>query len=186
MYSIVDPSSWVTGEATEGDYKSIIQCFLLYFCRNLRRQDLRDIYNIVDPGVQERLLKAIYRAKEEDTDDDVSILYPPENDKTNKMTCASSKDWSARLPVHLHSLTRDFAVRRRKYGFLAIHEAHGKDSDQTAWMCMLIRVFAGYTCHLVGFVVLNAQSLRQSCEKCTLLTQLTCLSFKIWSSPLLI
>ena len=92
MYSIVDPSSWVTGEATEGDYKSIIQCFLLYFCRNLRRQDLRDIYNIVDPGVQERLLKAIYRAKEEDTDDDVSILYPPENDKTNKMTCASSKD----------------------------------------------------------------------------------------------
>lgn len=40
--------------------------------RNLRRQDLRDVYNIVDPGVQEKLLKAIYRAKEEDTDDDVS------------------------------------------------------------------------------------------------------------------
>ena len=28
----------------------------------------------MDPGVQERLLKAIYRAKEEDTDDDVSTL----------------------------------------------------------------------------------------------------------------
>ena len=38
----------------------------------LCKHDLVEQYNIVDPLVVERLLKAVRRAKEEDTDDDVS------------------------------------------------------------------------------------------------------------------
>lgn len=41
--------------------------------RLLGRQDLLELYNIVDPLVVERLLKAVRRAKEEDTDEDVSV-----------------------------------------------------------------------------------------------------------------
>lgn len=48
----------------------------MYICRLLCRQDLLEQYNIVDPLVVERLLKAVRRAKEEDTDEDVSITTP--------------------------------------------------------------------------------------------------------------
>ena len=41
----------------------------------------------------------------------------------------------------------------RKLGFLATHWAHSEDSDQTGGMLRLIWVFAGRTCHLVGFVM---------------------------------
>ena len=40
----------------------------------------------------------------------------------------------------------------RKLGPLATHWAHSEDSDQTGWMPRLIWVFAGRTCHFVGFV----------------------------------
>ena len=42
--------------------------------RMLCKHDLVEQYNIVDPLVVERLLKAVRRAKEEDTDDDVSTV----------------------------------------------------------------------------------------------------------------
>ena len=38
---------------------------------------------------------------------------------------------------------------------LATHWALSEDSDQTARMCRLIRVFTGHTYHFVGFVVLR-------------------------------
>ena len=39
----------------------------------------------------------------------------------------------------------------RKLGSLATHWAHSKNSDQTGWIPRLIWVFAGRTCHFVGF-----------------------------------
>ena len=42
---------------------------------------------------------------------------------------------------------------RRKLSSLATHRAHSKDSDQTGRMPRLIWVFAGRTCHFVGFVM---------------------------------
>ena len=41
----------------------------------------------------------------------------------------------------------------RKLGSLATHWAHSEDSDQTGRMPRLIWVFAGRTCHFVGFVM---------------------------------
>ena len=41
----------------------------------------------------------------------------------------------------------------RKLGSLATHWPHSEDSDQTVRMPRLIRVFAGRTCHFVGFVM---------------------------------
>ena len=41
----------------------------------------------------------------------------------------------------------------RKLGSLAIYWAHSEDSDQTRRMSRLIWVFAGRTCHFVGFVM---------------------------------
>ena len=42
---------------------------------------------------------------------------------------------------------------RRRCGSLAIHWAHSDDSYQTGQMPRLIWVFAGRTCHFVGFVM---------------------------------
>ena len=41
----------------------------------------------------------------------------------------------------------------RKLGSLATHWTHSEDSDQTGRMPKLIWVFAGRTCHFVGFVM---------------------------------
>ena len=41
----------------------------------------------------------------------------------------------------------------RKLGSLATHWVHSEGSDQTGRMPRLIRVFAGRTCHFVGFVM---------------------------------
>ena len=43
----------------------------------------------------------------------------------------------------------------RKLGSLATHWAHSEDSDQTGRMPRLIWVFAGCTCHFVGFVTMQ-------------------------------
>ena len=43
----------------------------------------------------------------------------------------------------------------RKLGSLATHWAHSEDSDQTGWIPRLIWVFAGRTCHFVGFVTMR-------------------------------
>ena len=41
----------------------------------------------------------------------------------------------------------------RKLGSLTTHWAHSEDSDQPERIFRLIRVFAGRTCHFVGFVM---------------------------------
>ena len=43
----------------------------------------------------------------------------------------------------------------RKLGSLATNWAHSEDSDQTGRMPRLIWVFAGRTCHFVGFVMMR-------------------------------
>ena len=45
----------------------------------------------------------------------------------------------------------------RKLGSLSTHWEHSKDADQTGRMPRLIWVFAGRTCHFVGFVMSWAQ-----------------------------
>ena len=49
----------------------------------------------------------------------------------------------------------------RKLGSLANHLAHSEDSDQIGRMPMLICVFAGRTCHFVGFVMRWLKSYEQ-------------------------
>ena len=49
----------------------------------------------------------------------------------------------------------------RKLGSLATHGAHSKDSDQTGHMPRLNWIFAGSTCHFVGFVMRRLICLRK-------------------------
>ena len=51
--------------------------------------------------------------------------------------------------------SESFLSAWRKLGSLATHWAHSKDSDQTGRMLRLIWVFAGCTCHFVGFVTMQ-------------------------------
>ena len=46
-----------------------------------------------------------------------------------------------------------FSVRMKKAWVLSYPLGHSKDADQTGWMPRLIWVFAGSTCHFVGFVM---------------------------------
>ena len=69
------------------------------------------------------------------------FIFEPQHDKTNKMTCAPSKDSDqivgsiiAKDPRYLH--------------------ADCEGSDQTGRMPRLIWVFAGCTCHFTGIVML--------------------------------
>ena len=80
-----------------------------------------------------------------------STFEPPHN-KTNKMTCAPSEDTDQ--PRHPPSLIRSLLSAWGSIGSLATHWAHSEDSDQTARMPRQIWVFAGHTCHFVGFVIL--------------------------------
>ena len=74
----------------------------------------------------------------------------PPHDKTNRMACVPSEDSDQGIrPVWSESSLST----RRKLGSLATHWAHSKDSDQTERMPRLIWVFAGRTCHYVGFVM---------------------------------
>ena len=61
-------------------------------------------------------------------------------------------------PGHPASLIRVFAVRMKKAWALATHWAHSEDSDQTGRIPRLIWVFAGRTCHFVGFVTMRRKS----------------------------
>ena len=70
----------------------------------------------------------------------------------NKMTCVSSKD--SDQPVHPPSLTRIFAVRMKKPGSLAIHEAHSKDSDWD-WMAAnyIVNMYINIRCQYCMFIL---------------------------------
>ena len=70
---------------------------------------------------------------------------------TKPTKCAPSEDLDqpGRPPVW-----SEFSLSAwRKLGSLAIYWAHSEDSDQTRRMSRLIWVFAGRTCHFVGFVM---------------------------------
>ena len=85
------------------------------------------------------------------------LLEPP-HDKTNKVACAPSKDsdqtgrilWSAWA---FAQSDQSSLSAWRKLWSLATYWVHSEDSDQTGRMPKLIRVFAGRTCHFVGFVM---------------------------------
>ena len=78
------------------------------------------------------------------------IFEPPYN-KTNKMTLHSVKTQIS-LGICLvwseSSLCTQWVAKGPSF-----HHADSKDSDQTGRMSMLIWVFAGRTCHFVGFVM---------------------------------
>ena len=69
------------------------------------------------------------------------LIIEPPHGKTNKMTCAPSEDsdqpWQSSMSIWIN------------LGPLTTYWAHIEDSDQTG----RIWVFAGRTCHFVGFVV---------------------------------
>ena len=75
-----------------------------------------------------------------------TITNEPPHDKTNIMTCVPSEDTDQ--PVHPPSLCAQWAANDPSF----LH-AESEDSDQTGRMPRLIWVFAGRTCHLVGFVM---------------------------------
>ena len=56
-------------------------------------------------------------------------------------------------PGHPPSLSRIFAVRMKKAWVFSYPLSASEDSDQTGRMPRLIWIFAGRTCHFVGFVV---------------------------------
>ena len=84
----------------------------------------------------------------------------PPHDKTNKMTVRSAKtqiSLSIR-PVWLESsLCAKWVAKDPSF----LH-ADSEDSDQTGRMPMLIWVFAGRTCHFVGFVTRRLICLRST------------------------
>ena len=69
------------------------------------------------------------------------------------------KKWNVRpakiqISLYIHPVWSESSMSAwRKFGSLATHWAHSKDSDQTGRMPSLIWVFAGRTCHFVGFVM---------------------------------
>ena len=67
----------------------------------------------------------------------------------------TSKD--SEQPVHPPSIARDL-IHPSLDSLEAVDHAISKDSDQTARMCRLIRVFAGHTSLIVGFVAGSAFS----------------------------
>ena len=67
----------------------------------------------------------------------------------------------ARISLGIHPVWSESSLSAwRKLGSLATHWAHSKDSDQTGRMPRLIWVFAGRTCHFVGFVTRQFKWLR--------------------------
>ena len=76
----------------------------------------------------------------------IASKYESVHDKTNKMTCASSKD--SDQPGHPYSLISLPCAKDPNF----LHE-HREDSDQTGQIPRLIWVFNGQTGHFVGFVV---------------------------------
>ena len=78
-----------------------------------------------------------------------SIFQPP-HDKTNKMTVPPAK---TQISLGIRPVWSESSLSAwRKLGSLATHWVHSKDSDKSGRMPRLIWVFAGCTCHFVGFV----------------------------------
>ena len=78
-------------------------------------------------------------------------MFEPPHDKTNKMTVRPAKTQMSLGICPVWSETSLCAQLVAK-GPSFLH-AHSEDSDQIGWMPRLIWVFAGRTCHFVGFVM---------------------------------
>ena len=75
----------------------------------------------------------------------------PAHDKTNKMTVRPAK---TQISLGIGPVWSESSLSAwRNLGSLATHWAHSEDSDQTGRVPRLIWVFAGLTCHFVGFVI---------------------------------
>ena len=85
-----------------------------------------------------------------------NFINEPHRDKTNKMIVRPAKTQISLCIRPVWSESSPSAWR--KLWCLATHWAHSEDSDQTGrtgWMPRLIWVFAGRTCHFVGFVTMR-------------------------------
>ena len=77
------------------------------------------------------------------------LTHEPQHDKTNKMTSVRPAKTRIRCPVWSESsLCAQWVAK----DLMFLH-GDSEDSDQTGRMPRLIWVFAGRTCHIVGFVV---------------------------------
>ena len=74
--------------------------------------------------------------------------------KPTKWLCAQRR---LRKGIHLVWSVSSLSAWR-KLGSLAAHWAHSEDSDQNGRMPKLIWVFAGRTCHFVGFLMRRLNS----------------------------
>ena len=92
---------------------------------------------------------------------EIKSVFEPPHDKTNKTAWA---------PVWSESSLSAW----RTPGSLATYWVHSEDSDQTGRMPRLIGVFAGRTCHFVGFVMrrLIWWSLNESSQQFSVRTNL--------------
>ena len=96
----------------------------------------------------------------------------PPRDKTIKMACAPSED--SDQPGHPPSLIRGFAFAQWVAKNPSCLHADSEDSDQTGRMPRLIWVFAGRTCHFIGFVMRWLKwSLNQSVPALPVISKLT-------------
>ena len=80
-----------------------------------------------------------------------SFPYEPPHDKTNKTTVRSANTQISLGIRPVRSVSLLCAQWLAKD--LSFHHADNEDSDQTGRMPRLIWVFAGRTCHFVGFVM---------------------------------
>ena len=68
------------------------------------------------------------------------------------------------ISLRIHTVWPDSSLSAwRTVGSLSTHRVHSEYSDQSGWMPRLIWVYAGRTCHIVGFVVLRLIYLYSIC-----------------------
>ena len=90
----------------------------------------------------------------------------------SRLMTKSTKRYVRLAKTQISLLSRVVAVRMN-IRYLATHWAHYEDSDQTGRMPRLIWVFAGRTCHCVGFVTRRLNSflrLKGGITFCTCIT----------------
>ena len=79
----------------------------------------------------------------------ISRRHAPRHDKTDKMSVRPAK---TQISLGIRPVWSEHSVSACR-GSLATHWPYSGDSNQTGRMLRLIWVFAGRTCHFVGFVM---------------------------------
>ena len=96
------------------------------------------------------MMMVVLSGKSEKHETKIRITFEPPHDKTNKMTVRPAK---SQISLDIRQVWSDSSLCAqwvaKDPSFL---HADSEDSDQTGRMPRLIRVFAGHTCHFVGFV----------------------------------